>query len=265
MAVQPPTLNSDGLIPRRYQEEIFERAVHGNVIAALDTGSGKTFISTLLIKWVSTKENAREKLVVFLVPKVALAQQQSAFIAKHSPLRVKQATGATAPDMSDRIGWQELLSDVDVIVLTGRLPFPLTVFSHRPISKSTVVSQCHYPFPLEHPQGSRFQPKINHRSEHWFQVSLLIFDECHHTRKNHAYNGIMREYYQCPDGQRPKIFGMTASPIWNAKDAATSLAVLEKNLNASVVAVRDHIKELSDHSPRPKEVAISHLSINSSL
>ena len=122
MTAQLPTLSDEDLIPRRYQEEIFERAVHGNVIAALDTGSGKTLISTLLIKWVSTQENAHEKLVVFLVPKVALAQQQSAFIAKHSPLRVKQATGATAPDMSDRIGWQEQLSGVDVIVLTGKPP-----------------------------------------------------------------------------------------------------------------------------------------------
>jgi endoribonuclease Dicer len=122
MAAQPSTLGGDGLIPRRYQEEIFEKAVHGNVIAALDTGSGKTLISTLLIKWASTQENAQTKLVVFLVPKVALAQQQSAFVAKHSPLRVKQATGATAPDMSDRIGWQEFLSDADVVVLTGKPP-----------------------------------------------------------------------------------------------------------------------------------------------
>ena len=121
MAEQPPALSDDGLIPRQYQEEIFQKAVHGNVIAALDTGSGKTLISTLLIKWVSTREHTYKKLVVFLVPKVALAQQQGAFIAKHSPLRVKQAVGATAPDMSDRIGWQELLSDVEVIVLTGEL------------------------------------------------------------------------------------------------------------------------------------------------
>jgi hypothetical protein len=68
----------------------------------------------------------------------------------------------------------------------------------------------------------------------------------------------MREYYQCPVHQRPKIFGMTASPIWNAKDAVNSLIALEKNLNASVVTVREHATELSDCSPRPKEVAISH-------
>lgn len=124
MATQPAALGDDGLIPRRYQEEIFDKAVHGNVIAALDTGSGKTLISTLLIKWVSTQEHAHKKLVVFLVPKVALAQQQGAFIAKHSPLRVKQLTGATAPDMSDRIGWQEVLSEVDVVVFTGKLASP---------------------------------------------------------------------------------------------------------------------------------------------
>lgn len=87
-----------------------------------------------------------------------------------------------------------------------------------------------------------------------FKVSLMVFDECHHTRKNHAYNGIMREYFQAPAGHRPKIFGMTASPIWNPKDAAESLATLERNMNAKVIAVRDHAQELSNHLPRPTEV-----------
>jgi endoribonuclease Dicer len=82
----------------------------------------------------------------------------------------------------------------------------------------------------------------------------MVFDECHHTRKNHAYNGIMREYFQWPSEQRPKIFGMTASPIWNPKDAAESLATLERNLDAKVIAVREHVEELADHSPRPNEV-----------
>ena len=88
------------------------------------------------------------------------------------------------------------------------------------------------------------------------QVSLMVFDECHHTRKNHAYNGIMREYLQWPPERRPKIFGMTASPIWNPKDAAESLATLERNLDAKVIAVREHVDELADHSPKPQEVGI---------
>lgn len=81
----------------------------------------------------------------------------------------------------------------------------------------------------------------------------MIFDECHHCRKNHAYNGIMREYYQAQPGHRPKIFGMTASPIWNPKDAAESLATLERNMNAKVIAVREHAEELSEHLPKPNE------------
>jgi hypothetical protein len=65
----------------------------------------------------------------------------------------------------------------------------------------------------------------------------------------------MQEYFQCPTQQRPKIFGMTASPIWNPKDAQESLATLEKNLDSSVIAVREHTEELENFSPRPKEVS----------
>jgi endoribonuclease Dicer len=65
----------------------------------------------------------------------------------------------------------------------------------------------------------------------------------------------MREYMQYTADQRPKVFGMTASPIWNPRDAKESLATLEKNLDAKVIAVRDHTDELRIHSPRPKEVS----------
>lgn len=64
----------------------------------------------------------------------------------------------------------------------------------------------------------------------------------------------MREYFQYPKDQRPKIFGMTASPIWNPKDAVMSLATLERNLDAKVIAVREHVDELMGHSPKPQEV-----------
>jgi endoribonuclease Dicer len=64
----------------------------------------------------------------------------------------------------------------------------------------------------------------------------------------------MREYFQTHSLQRPKVFGMTASPIWNPKDAQGSLMILEKNLDATVIAVREHISELLQNSPRPLEV-----------
>lgn len=41
------------LFPRAYQEEIFVEARERNIIAALDTGSGKTLIAVMLIRAVS--------------------------------------------------------------------------------------------------------------------------------------------------------------------------------------------------------------------
>lgn len=85
----------------------------------------------------------------------------------------------------------------------------------------------------------------------------MIFDECHHARKNHPYIGIMREYFQVKNRlTRPKIFGMTASPIWNPKDALGSLLALEASMDAKVIGVRAHVGELEEHSPKPIEVII---------
>lgn len=45
-------------------------------------------------------------------------------------------------------------------------------------------------------------------------VPLLVFDEAHHCRKNHAYRQIMQMYDSLPAGApRPHIFGMTACPV----------------------------------------------------
>jgi endoribonuclease Dicer len=83
----------------------------------------------------------------------------------------------------------------------------------------------------------------------------MIFDECHHARKSHPYIGIMREYFQIPVSQRPKVFAMTASPVWNMKDPEGSLAMLELNMDAKVVGVHEHLGEMLDHIPKPAEVS----------
>ena len=109
----------EDLLPRKYQEEIFTRAQERNVIAALDTGSGKTYISTLLIKWIATINAGRGKIIVFLVPKVALVEQQGDFIIRETSLRVSKCYGATAIDLSDRVGWKKEIMQHDVLVMTG--------------------------------------------------------------------------------------------------------------------------------------------------
>lgn len=48
---------------------------------------------------------------------------------------------------------------------------------------------------------------------------MLVFDEAHHCLKNHPYNLIMSEFYHRQIMDKPRIFGMTASPIGNQKSA----------------------------------------------
>ncbi|OKL56214.1 Dicer-like protein 1 [Talaromyces atroroseus] len=45
-------------------------------------------------------------------------------------------------------------------------------------------------------------------------INLLIFDEAHHAKKDHAYARIIKDsYIKADPGCRPRIFGMTASPL----------------------------------------------------
>ncbi|KAG5651502.1 hypothetical protein H0H81_008396 [Sphagnurus paluster] len=202
-------------VARQYQ------TLDRNIIAALSTGSGKTLISLLLIRWISALEASNGKAIIFLVPKVALVEQQGNFISRNTPLRVIKLHGALDIDLTDRARWKKRFSQHDVFVMTAQIFLNLLTHSVWSIDK----------------------------------VSLMIFDECHHARKNHPYNGIMREYFQVSDvTSRPRIFGMTASPIWNPKDPLGSLRSLEANLDSKVVGVRAHVEELDRHSPKPVEI-----------
>ena len=122
--------NLTDLRPRRYQEEVFAQAQKSNIIAALETGSGKTYISTLLLKWISASPRSHGKVVIFLVPKVgkvtywmrnktfpkvALVEQQADFIAKHSPLRITKLHGALDLDLTNREAWKHKLDRKSVV------------------------------------------------------------------------------------------------------------------------------------------------------
>jgi endoribonuclease Dicer len=150
MDVQLPGLDtiSETLLPRRYQEEILSKALQANVIAALDTGSGKTFISTLLIKWMATSLSGQGKIIVFLVPKVALVEQQGNFIRKQTPLRIRKIIGAMATDLSDRDGWKQQLADTDVLVMTG-MSIVQTIFAGISLLKSPDIFEYDHALHLE--------------------------------------------------------------------------------------------------------------------
>ena len=113
-------LLDDSATPRKYQEEILQHALEGNAIAALKTGSGKTYIAVLLIRYICSLPSSEGKKIVFIVPTVPLVLQQAAYIEKHIPsLRVARAHGGRVDSITDRIAWCENLRKADVLVSTG--------------------------------------------------------------------------------------------------------------------------------------------------
>jgi hypothetical protein len=78
--------------------------------------------------------------------------------------------------------------------------------------------------------------------------------------KLHPYNQILRVFYKPVKSLfRPKIFGMTASPVWNGKQGMNNLRALEQNTDCIVQRVTKNSEELEAHVSRPVEVFVLHL------
>lgn len=88
------------------QVELFQAALRENIIVYLPTGAGKTFIAAMLIreKHVEVTKSLTQggKRTVFLVPTVALAIQQAAYLKRHTHLVVKEFYGNMGVDMWQR-------------------------------------------------------------------------------------------------------------------------------------------------------------------
>lgn len=117
---------SDRIINRArdYQQELFERAKEENVIAVLDTGTGKTLIAAMLIRHVLEEEVSAEaqgeplKFVFFLCNSVALAHQQARFLRNNISANVIALVGDGKDDLWKRIEWDRILVENKVVVCT---------------------------------------------------------------------------------------------------------------------------------------------------
>ncbi|KAE8352631.1 ATP-dependent helicase dcl1 [Aspergillus coremiiformis] len=195
------------LDPREYQVELFERAKSQNTIAVLDTGSGKTLIAVLLLKHViqieliDRADGRPPRLSFFLVDSVTLAFQQAAVLRNNLDQNVAHFFGAMGTDLWNKQTWDNHFESNMVIICTAE-----------------ILNQC----------------LLNSyiRMDH---INLLIFDEAHHTKKGHPYARIIRESYLKADpGKRPRIFGMTASPIDTKGDIVESATKLETLLDSKI-------------------------------
>jgi ERCC4-related helicase len=91
-------------------------------------------------------------------------------------------------------------------------------------------------------------------------IDLIIFDECHHCVGNHPYAVIMNEFYHpAPSYTRPRIFGMTASPLAQSsakmKETMDQLQQLQTILDCSIVTIKDK-RQLDGYYAVAKEQVI---------
>ncbi|KAL2821630.1 hypothetical protein BJX63DRAFT_442975 [Aspergillus granulosus] len=213
------------LDPREYQIELFERAKAENTIAVLATGAGKTLIAVLLLKYTIEKElNDRaegkpRRISFFLVESVTLSYQQAGVLRNNLDCNVGHIFGALGPDFWNKETWDEYFVKYMVIVCTA-----------------DILDRC-----------------LLHAHIKMEQINLLVFDEAHHTKKNHAYARIIKDsYHQVPPSKRPRIFGMTASPINTKGDIVDGAMRLEKLLD-SRIATASELSQLHRFIQRPTE------------
>ncbi|KAG0287620.1 Dicer-like protein 1 [Linnemannia gamsii] len=216
----PPVERDPYLVPRQYQVELFRKAEAGNVIAVMDTGSGKTLVAVMLIREMLRREREaqrgpeKRKISFFIVNNVPLVFQQAAVIRSNCDAEVTMLCGAMETKKYSNELWDEMYKKVDVVVLTAQIL--LDLFRHGFVKM--------------------------------FRVNLLIFDECHHARKDHPFCCIMKEFYHVSDlenSQRPKVFGMTASPSSDIGSKLKHSAIeLEDLMDAKVFTVdQDDVRQ----------------------
>lgn len=197
----------ENLKPRAYQLDLLRLATEANIIAFLDTGTGKTLIALMLMKETNGK-------CIFLAPVRILVKQQST-AASMMGIPNTVIIGDSA-DKWEYYEWQAALSKVQSLFMTPELLLNCLRAGYLNLE----------------------------------QFKLIVFDECHHCAGNHPYMKIMLEFYHCLT-TRPKVLGLTASPIGHSNTSHLSLRNDLQDLctyldSAFVPIDRDQVREVAN-------------------
>ncbi|KAK0494093.1 hypothetical protein EDD18DRAFT_1356040 [Armillaria luteobubalina] len=211
---------------RGYQQEMLDESLKRNIIIAMDTGSGKTHIAVLRLKIEVEREPS--KISWFLVPTVALSEQQHRVIRAAVPVSVGLISGSLEPDQwRDESLWRKVLETHRIVVSTPQVLLDALRHSYIQMGRD---------------------------------IGLMIFDEAHHANDKAPYNMIMKEFYfrllprDTPDLDplcaRPMILGLTASPIYGG-DIVKAFIKIEGNLDSVIRTPRRNREELAKHVHQP--------------
>jgi len=220
---------------RDYQKELAATGMEGiNYVVCAPTGTGKTLIASMVVaNHLAKKPDGK---VLFLVNKVPLAEQQCHEVKQYIPdLQAQFITG----DSGIQLSLLQLLSDNNMIVCTDGMF--LNELKNSFLSSAERLSLS--------------------------DISLLIIDECHNTKKNSCYAMIMEQYVRIKmntdDSQNakslPQIMGLTASPGAGENPQGEVDKTLEHLLNlcslldaqGGIRVVKEHKVELVHFSNQP--------------
>lgn len=162
---------------------------------------------------------------------VPLASQQAKAIKKHTDLKVKHYVGEMGVDFWDKPTWEKEFNESNVLVMTAQI----------------------------------FVNLLSHAYIRLPQVNLLIFDECHHAKKNDPYKQIMQFFDCCPREAHPKVMGLTAS-IVNGKvkpsKIESEIRELEKTLRSTCETSQDEDVEKFAAKPEEQVLTFSNLGVD---
>ncbi|OMH83450.1 Dicer-like protein 1 [Zancudomyces culisetae] len=204
--------------PREYQKKLFDETRGKSAIVVLETGAGKTLIACMLIKYMKQLEvensrieqvrnsdlnrNVRKgKVFAYLCNTTVLVEQQGPNIKRETCLSVRIYTGGGNHVGYKKKEWEASWASADVHVMTGQILLNCLRSGYIRIS----------------------------------DLGLLVFDECHHSRKSSPYSLIMREFYDlAEENDRPRVYGMTASPANSNEAIMDSIQRIEQSLRADI-------------------------------
>ncbi|XP_061190504.1 antiviral innate immune response receptor RIG-I-like [Saccostrea echinata] len=210
---------------RPYQLELAETADSGqNTIICAHTGTGKTWVALHITKEHLLKNP--DGRVVFLARTNALVEQQYNLFQKYLPDRkVYHLHTAT----KECLGMHLIINDHQVFFMTPQI----------------------------------LLNNINNKRVSLGEITLLILDECHHSRKKEPYNNVMKHYLARKRNKEtiPQIVGLTATI--GVGDSSTEDGALQHMLRIcanldtlEISTVRRNLEEFQKHVAVPKEETI---------
>lgn len=213
---------------RSYQQEMLEASLNRNVIVVMETGSGKTHVAVSRIR-AELEGSQGDKLVWFLTPKVALAEQQYQVLKTYLPgFPIKSLTGKDGVETwTDKNVWKGFLMHVKVVVGTPKV----------------------------------LEDALTHGFVNVGMLALLVFDEAHNCVGDSPMNVVMRNFYlpaKVRGDKVPHILGLTASPVMSAN--LGSLATIEANLDALATTPKRFRSALEEYARPPAMTSVLYTS-----